>query len=107
MYKYNKPFCVHVCTFHSLEHLLCSQMLFLPVHIACGGLVHSCTLILDNTIKRWLLPQSNLFYIYVQDGRTPLVLASNNGRNEVIQLLLNHGAKIDFPNVVSITANCM
>ena len=26
------------------------------------------------------------------------VLASNNGRNEVIHLLLNHGANVDFPN---------
>ena len=33
MYKCNKPFCVHVCTFHNLEHLLCSQMLFPPVRV--------------------------------------------------------------------------
>ena len=51
--------------------------------------------------------------LYVQDGRTPLVLASNNGRNKVIQLLLNHGAKIDFPNIdvrifhIIFVASCM
>ena len=40
----------------------------------------------------------------IQEGRTPLVLASNNGRNEVIDLLLDHGANIDFPNTVCTIA---
>ena len=44
-------------------------------------------------------------FIPMQDGRTPLVLASSNSRNEIINLLLEHGAKIDFPNTVCSIAN--
>ena len=43
----------------------------------------------------------------MQEGRTPLILASNLGRNEVIDLLLDHGANIDLPNTVRTIAKSM
>ena len=74
-------------------------MLFLPVRINIER-NFSCTLFLGNIMRDGFC-LNQVFSIYLQDGRTPLVLASNNGRNEVIHLLLNHGAKVDFPNTVS------
>ena len=37
----------------------------------------------------------------MQEGYTPLLLACENGLNEVAQLLINKGASVDVTNKVS------
>ena len=38
---------------------------------------------------------------WVQAGYTPLWYASRYGRNDLVLLLLEHGAKVDLPNDVT------
>ena len=44
---------------------------------------------------------------YMQTGATPLSVASQNGHNEVAQLLLQNGAQPDIPRKVSTTNFCL
>ena len=47
-------------------------------------------------------------YVYIvlhhslQDGNTPLILASQKGHKDIVEVLLNHGAEVDLPNKVSV-----
>ena len=36
----------------------------------------------------------------IQEGATPFSMASQDGRNDVVQLLLDRGAGVDHPNKV-------
>ena len=47
-------------------------------------------------------------YVYIvllhslQNGAIPLGFASQNGRKDIVEVLLNHGAEVDLPNKVSV-----
>ena len=47
-------------------------------------------------------------YVYIalyhslQDGVTPLIAASQKGHKDIVEVLLNHGAEVDLPNMVSV-----
>ena len=47
-------------------------------------------------------------YVYIvlhhslQNGYTPLSLASQEGHKDIVEDLLNHGAEVDLPNKVSV-----
>ena len=47
-------------------------------------------------------------YVYIvllhslQDGYTPLIIASQEGHTDVVEVLLNHGAEVDLPQKVSV-----
>ena len=43
-----------------------------------------------------------VLYHSLQDGATPLILASHNGHKDIVEVLLNHGAEVDLPNKVSV-----
>ena len=43
-----------------------------------------------------------VLYHSLQDGDTPLILASHNGHKDIVEVLLNHGAEVDLPNNVSV-----
>ena len=38
----------------------------------------------------------------LQDGDTPLILAIHKGHKDIVEVLLNHGAEVEFPNKVSV-----
>ena len=39
---------------------------------------------------------------FLQNGQTPLMYAAQNGHNEVVKILVQHGAGVDMQDVVSI-----
>ena len=47
-------------------------------------------------------------YVYIvllhslQNGTTPLSLASQKGHKDIVEVLLNHGAEVDLPDKVSV-----
>ena len=47
-------------------------------------------------------------YVYIvllhslQDGDTPLILASQEGHKDIVEVLLKYGAEMDLPNKVSV-----
>ena len=47
-------------------------------------------------------------YVYIvlhhslQNGDTPLILASLKGHKDIVEVLLNHEAEVDLPNKVSV-----
>ena len=47
-------------------------------------------------------------YVYIvlchslQNGATPLILASQEGHKDIVEVLLNHGAEVDLPDKVSV-----
>ena len=47
-------------------------------------------------------------YVYIvlhhspQDGNTPLIVASQKGHKDIVEVLLNHEAEVDLPDKVSI-----
>ena len=41
------------------------------------------------------------YFLYTQDGRTPLLLACERGLSDVAQLLINKGASFDVTDGVS------
>ena len=41
------------------------------------------------------------FFLHVQKGKTPLFYASEQGKNDLVQLLLEHCAEVDLPADVS------
>ena len=43
-----------------------------------------------------------VLYHSLQDGITPLILASQEGHKDIVEVLLNHGAEVDLPNKVSV-----
>ena len=43
-----------------------------------------------------------VLYHSLQDGYTPLIAASQEGHKDIVEVLLNHGAKVDLPNKVSV-----
>ena len=51
-------------------------------------------------------------YVYIvllhslQDGDTPLILASQKGHKDIVEVLWNHGAEVDHPNKVSVCVSC-
>ena len=51
-------------------------------------------------------------YVYIvllhslQNGNTPLIGASLKGHKDIVEVLLNHGAKVDLPNQVSVCVSC-
>ena len=51
-------------------------------------------------------------YVYIvsyhslQNGFTPLILASHKGHKDIVEVLLNHGAEVDLPNKVSVCVSC-
>ena len=38
----------------------------------------------------------------LQDGNTPLIAAIQEGHKDIVEVLLNHGAEADLPNMVSV-----
>ena len=38
----------------------------------------------------------------LQNGVTPLILASQEGHKDIVVVLLNHGAEVDLPDKVSV-----
>ena len=48
-----------------------------------------------------LYPVILLVHIHYQDGFTPLHHASMNGRNDIVEMLLQYGASIDLKNKVT------
>ena len=38
----------------------------------------------------------------LQDGVTPLNVASQEGHKDIVEVLLNHGAEVDLPDKVSV-----
>ena len=47
-----------------------------------------------------------VLYHSLQDGATPLILASQEGHKDIVEVLLNHGAEVDLPNKVSVCVSC-
>ena len=43
-----------------------------------------------------------VLYHSLQDGNTPLILASQEGHKDIVEVLLNHGAEVDLPDMVSV-----
>ena len=41
-------------------------------------------------------------YISLQDGNTALILATREGRTDVVKILVDHGSDIDIKNKVSV-----
>ena len=47
-------------------------------------------------------------YVYIvlhhslQNGATPLIVASLKGHKDIVEVLLNHGAEVDLPHKVSV-----
>ena len=50
---------------------------------------------------RWWNGTQSLLFIISQDGVTPLIIASQNGHEEVVRLLLQSGAQ-DTPDQVTL-----
>ena len=48
-----------------------------------------------------------LFHRNTQAGFTPLHYASQNGHTDIVELLIDHGAHIDVPTKVQVTAHHM
>ena len=42
-----------------------------------------------------------LILYLIKDGKTPLYIACYNGHDKVVQVLLDHGVKVDVPDKVS------
>ena len=42
-----------------------------------------------------------LIIYFIQSGQTPLYIACTNGRDKVVQALLDHGVLVDIPDEVS------
>ena len=47
-----------------------------------------------------------VLYHSLQDGVTPLILASQKGHKDIVEVLLNHGAEVDLPDKVSVCVSC-
>ena len=47
-----------------------------------------------------------VLYHSLQDGVTPLILASQDGHKDTVEVLLNHGAEVDLPHKVSVCVSC-
>ena len=45
--------------------------------------------------------------IFVQDGWTPLMVASERGHVDVVNVFLKHGASVHFQNKVKMQFFCM
>ena len=45
-----------------------------------------------------------IMFALLQDGRSSLMLASQNGHHEVVKVLLSAGAKVDLQDKVSFTS---
>ena len=43
-------------------------------------------------------------YLYLQDGKSPLVMASSRGHFEIVKLLLDKGAEVNHQNKVSYSS---
>ena len=43
-----------------------------------------------------------VLYHSLQDGNTPLIVASQEGHKDIVEVLLNHGAEVDLPDKVSV-----
>ena len=41
------------------------------------------------------------YHCFLQDGRTPLMFAAQNGHNKAVKILAQHGAGVDMQDVVS------
>ena len=41
------------------------------------------------------------YHCFLQDGVTPLMAAAQNGHNEAVKILVQHGAGVDMQDVVS------
>ena len=46
-----------------------------------------------------------VLYHSLQNGTTPLSLASQEGHKDIVEVLWNHGAEVDLPNKVSVCVN--
>ena len=46
-------------------------------------------------------------HLSLQDGDTPLMVASREGHDGCVQLLLDRGAQVDHQNKVSGSAQCL
>ena len=42
----------------------------------------------------------------LQNGDTPLILANQKGHKDIVEVLLNHGAEVDLPQMVSVCVSC-
>ena len=42
-----------------------------------------------------------IHHSFLQNGWTPLLFAAQNGHNEAVKILVQHGAGVDMQNVVS------
>ena len=42
-----------------------------------------------------------IHHSFLQDGLTPLMFAAQNGHNEAVKILVQHGAGVDMQDVVS------
>ena len=40
-------------------------------------------------------------HLFLQDGSTPLMCAAQNGHNEAVKILVQHGAGVDTQDAVS------
>ena len=47
-----------------------------------------------------------VLYHSLQNGTTPLILASHEGHKDIVEVLLNHGAEVDLPDKVSVCVSC-
>ena len=47
-----------------------------------------------------------VLYNSLQDGFTPLIVASQEGHKDIVEVLLNHGAEMDLPQKVSVCVSC-
>ena len=53
------------------------------------------------TVRRCVNVNIFYYFLYTQDGRTPLLLACGSGLSDVAQLLINKGASFDVTDEVS------
>ena len=54
---------------------------------------------IDIAVFNWLV-----IFSVLQEGATPLIMASQDGCDDVVQLLLDRGARIDHPAKVAISS---
>ena len=53
------------------------------------------------TVRRCVNVNIFSYFLYTQDGRTPLLLACESGHSDVAQLLINKGASFNVTDIVS------
>ncbi len=60
----------------------------------------------DNLCSMYSVAMACLCCFHIQDGATPLFMASKNGHTETVELLLQNSATVNTPREVSLLCPC-